>query len=230
MHWLTVLCQVASRFVRDNREIFVKTDSAEPDDLCCAAAPTISPTVTGVILVAISGVPSGYLSPTLNSYGEYTTTTTDLTQALQISIPLNNAGPFDLTPSNAMATSGGVSPEEGVTVGYSSSGDDLGPGSFNYVYLTQTAHTPPGATPQSGSNSFTAATGIPKDIESGVWYIDASNQLTAKWVNTDGTIVSTTIFQAQDTIGLTGDFNAVDSTFGPASELSFTFQPSANSG
>ena len=186
--------------------------------------------MTGVILVVNSGGPSGYLSRTLNSFGEYSSTTTDLTQALQISIPLNNPGPFDLTPSNAMTTSGGASPEEGATVGYSSSGDNLGPGSYNYVYLTQTAHTPPGAIPQSGSNSFTVATGIPKDIESGVWYIDASGQLTAKWVNTNGGIVSTTIFQSQGTIGLTGDFNAFVSILGPASVLSFTFQPSANLG
>ena len=200
------------------------------DDLCCAAAPTISPSVTGVILVAISGVPSGYLSPTLNSYGEYTSTTTDLTQALQISIPLNDAGPFDLTPSNAMATSGGASPEEGATVGLNSLGEDIGPGSDAYVTLTQTAHTPPGATPQPGSSSYTAATGNQRDIESGVWYIDASGQLTAKWVNTDGSIASTTIWKVDDTIGLTGDFSAFDSTYGPASVLSFTFQPSANSG
>jgi hypothetical protein len=73
----------------------------------------------------------------------------------------------------------------GGIVGFANTSDNLGAGSFNYAYLGGTTLTAPGIAASAGANSFINATGIPEDIETSIWSIDAGNAVTAQWINTD---------------------------------------------
>ena len=58
----------------------------------------------------------------------------------------------------------------------------------SYAYLGGTTQSPAGLPAfTGGDNSFSAATGIPKNIQSAIWSYDPKTQaITAQWVNTEG--------------------------------------------
>lgn len=86
---------------------------------------------------------------------------------------------------------GGVLPFFGGMTGFSSSSYSIGPGSSNYNYLGNTAHTEPDATPAPGDNTFTRATKLDEGIESAIWSFDVSSKvLTPQWINLDGSACS----------------------------------------
>ena len=39
---------------------------------------------------------------------------------------------------------------------------------------------------QSLTNSFTATSGVQKDVETSIWVVDTFNNITPRWVNTNG--------------------------------------------
>ena len=144
-------------------------------------------TVTGTVQISdtSSNTPVGFVSNVWNSFGEYVSTTIP-TQYLSVSVPVGNA--VDVTALNGPDS---TFPQVGGIQGFASTTPDLGAASFNYAYLGGTAHTAPGATPASGPNSFTAATGIGEDIESSIWSLGNTGALTPQWVNTDASSPAT---------------------------------------
>jgi hypothetical protein len=162
----------------------------------------------------------GYVSDTYNSFGEATTTSNPADRLL---VTFNtSSSPFAITALNGPSVS---FPYLGAIVGFSSTSDDLGAGSFNYLYLGGTVLTPSGSPPVSGGNTFSDATGIPENIESSIWSVSVGNTLNAQWINTDLSSPTTDPFYTEDTLGFTGDFTAFQAEFGPATPVSFTFVP-----
>ncbi|KAB5590182.1 hypothetical protein CTheo_6375 [Ceratobasidium theobromae] len=140
--------------------------------------------VTCNVLVKQDSTTLGYVSPVWNRYGEYGTFQASSSGALQVQFSYDDSSQnrLDLTaingPSNTFPMFGGI-------VGYSS-GDDLGPGSFDYIYLGGTASTPVGSPPVNGPNSFDAQKDYNRKIESAIWkYTPSTGQLIPQWVNTN---------------------------------------------
>lgn len=183
-------------------------------------------TITGYITV---NGPSTYVSGTFNSFGEYDTTT-NLSDALLVSFDPTVA-PFSLTETNNPASSS--YPYFGGVVGFASTSSNLGAGSFNYTYLGGTIQSAANATPGNGSNSFTNSTGIPEQIESGIWSISNTDVLTAQWINTDSSAPATYVVTASccgNEVLLTGDPVAFGNSFGTYTLDTLTFVCTAQNG
>ncbi|KAG8977381.1 hypothetical protein FRC05_001779 [Tulasnella sp. 425] len=175
------------------------------------------------------GTDYGFISPVWNGFGEYGQVQSSQDSALvvtfNVSPDASSTSQLDFTADNSPSA---TYPFFGAIDGFASTSDNLGPGSYNYAYIGGTTQTPAGSPPNSGGdNSFTAATGIPEDIESAVWTYDAStNAITAQWINTDGSSPATHIVYANDAnqaFALTGDVGSFQSTFGvPYPEITFT--------
>lgn len=83
----------------------------------------------------------------------------------------------------------------GLVQGRDNTSTDIGPGSFNYLYLTGVGETDPGATPQTPGNYASLVSGQPMASESAVWTIDvAAGLLRPVWVNADGSTPDTVLF------------------------------------
>ena len=65
-------------------------------------------------------------------------------------------------------------------------------------------------------NSYSGATGLPADVESNVWTIGVTNDLNPSWVNSDGSVATTSTFYVpgDGTFVITGDAEAFASMFG----------------
>lgn len=169
---------------------------------------------------ADTGADLGFVANIWNTFGEYGALTPDATNRLEVTF--TPSAPFSITAVNGP---NGNFPFVGGIKGFSSTNPDLGVGSFNYTYLGGTVQTPPNSPPQNLPNSFTQATGIPEPIESAIWSLSSSNELTAQWVNTDLSKPATHILrqQAEGIFALTGDPTAFRNTFGPSTAVEFTF-------
>ncbi|KAL1938240.1 hypothetical protein VTO73DRAFT_11884 [Trametes versicolor] len=178
---------------------------------------------TGTIQVTdtVQGSVLGWVSSAANGYGEYGLTG-DVLSALSIVLNLcdSNSSPFDITTANGLS----AYPYFGGVVGFSSSGDDLHSGSFNYVYIAGTSQVARGPA-QSGPNAFTAASGTRKDIESAVWTLSSTNALVFNWVNSDGsTAPGTLVYVASaNAFTYTGDLAVFRIRFSPGNAVTFTF-------
>ena len=151
----------------------------------------------------------GFVSNVWNSFGEYQITTTP-SQYLTVSFSPG-------TEQNIIATNGPNAGEPLVVgiQGFYSSNADLSSSNANYLYLGgSSTPTAPGATPQSGDNSFTNATGSAEDYESAIWSYGANNSLLAQWVNTDGSKPATYLEYSEGVLTMTGDPSAFQSTYG----------------
>ncbi len=179
-------------------------------------------TVTGTVQITdtSSNTSIGFVSNVWNSFGEYVSTTTP-SQYLSVSVPVGNA--VDVTALNGPNA---TFPQVGGIQGFASTSANLGAGSFNYAYLGGTTHTAPGATPTSGPNSFTAATGIPETFESSIWSLGGTGSLTPQWVNTDASSPATHLVVITGILVLTGDTTAFGSTFGAFTNAGLTLVPS----
>ncbi len=163
----------------------------------------------------------GFVSKTWNDFGEFVVTTTP---SDYLSVSLNPGTQQNVTALNGQNAS---FPLVGGIVGFANNSDNLGSGSFNYAYLGGTTATAPGATPQTGANAFTSATGIPERIESAIWTINDANQLKPQWINTDSSKPATHLMDITGILVVTGDTTAFRNTFGPASNVALTFVPTA---
>ncbi|KAH7109964.1 hypothetical protein EDB81DRAFT_954171 [Dactylonectria macrodidyma] len=161
----------------------------------------------------------GYMSDFFNIFGERTTAA--FADALKVDYQVSSsiASQLNLVTVNSEAY---VDLEylSGI-VGFGNSNSDLGPGSYNYLYLGASLATPPGSTPQSGiDNSFTRATTLAKNVESALWKIDLNTlELTPQWVNTDGSTPAVYVGFAQNIVIVTGDITAFMNRFGNTVQL-----------
>lgn len=191
-----------------------------------SAAPNPNPgctTRTGTLLVSGAGVPLGtVVSRVPNEFGEYGITT-DAEDALQVQYAdCGNNLPVDLVTMNGVADFtffGGIT-------GFANTAPNLDPGSANYAYLGGVTPTAPSSPPESAANSFSYATGRQEDVESAIWRVNsADGAVTARWVNTDGSMPTTNIvyYEPEDFLLLSGDATAFEVEYGSSSVVALTF-------
>ncbi|KAJ7100943.1 hypothetical protein B0H15DRAFT_944235 [Mycena belliarum] len=160
----------------------------------------------------------GYLSPLWNAFNEYGLFQASPDGALELafSYPPGSPSQISITAANGPSA---VYPFFGAIVAFYSTSNDFDLGSYNHAYLGGTTQTAAGAPPSpEGSNSFSAGTGIPMDIESAIWSYDpVTHALTAQWINTDGAAPPTHIVYVNDSnhaLAITGDVVALRVAFG----------------
>lgn len=185
--------------------------------------------VSGYIQVAdaANSTLAGYLTTELNIFGEYGYTSTNVTEALQVSFSYDPTSPggIEITAANGLDA---AAPLFGFIVGYASISGDLAVESYNYNYLGGVIHTSAGVPPTSGVSSFKDLTQISEDVESSIWEYDPSTQLLApNWINADSTASpSALVYIGSDLapfFAITGDVAEFNSTFGVSAD-SVTFK------
>jgi hypothetical protein len=114
----------------------------------------------------------------------------------------------------------------GAVVGPSSTSNDLG-NDYNYDLFTGTNYSAPGAVPAAIGNAYSG-----QDAEASIWQIDGSNNITAQWINTDGSAVNAVIWYlaSANGLGLTGNFADFDAAFPGAVQITLKYVPSGPSG
>ncbi|KAI0344526.1 hypothetical protein BDW22DRAFT_1354602 [Trametopsis cervina] len=198
------------------------TPSATPSAPTSPSGPQPTPCSGTVIrgfirATANDGSLDGFVSADTNSFGEFASTSS-ASQALIVTTCLEGSGPVELTMENAATTQTLL----GFVKGFADTDDNLSPGSFNYAYLAAVSHTPVGPA-QPVPNSFTS---LPEPSESTVWLFDGSN-LSAQWVNTDGTSLNPVILyvRGSDAFTITGDEAQFSATFGQSPAVTFSLVP-----
>jgi hypothetical protein len=196
--------------------------------MVCTLPGWAQPTCTGNIQVrnTDNNTVLGFLASHWNTFGEYDavvpSTSSVSPSALTVMFTYTPGAPFSLTASNGPDN---TYPLVGWIVGFASTSDNLSPGSHNYAYLGGTTATPPNSRAVAGANAFTNATGIPEDIESAIWSVSPTLALTPQWVNTDASKPATFAVTSTGIFVVTGDTTAFQNTFGPATNVAFTFVP-----
>lgn len=118
--------------------------------------------------------------------------------------------------------------------------NNFSPTSYNYAYIAGTGQStsiaiacvfferamlnaalaPYGVPAVSGPNSFDAATRRTDRIQSNVWALGSDNQLTASWVNLDGSRINTVIVRSvsgsEDNFIVTAGYSQFVDMFGPS--------------
>ncbi|KZP00267.1 hypothetical protein CALVIDRAFT_533912 [Calocera viscosa TUFC12733] len=166
-----------------------------------------------ISVYAVGQGPAGWLSATvMNVTGVYSTTTTDKTQALKVSIPCLTTNPSLLKAANG--------PDSKTPyVGFIQEEDepDIAPGADNFGLIGPTASTASGAKPAVGDSYYDVITDDTTFIEASVWKYDSKTyELTAAWINTDGSSQPATLFWDTDYywFGFTGDLGKLISEYG----------------
>lgn len=83
------------------------------------------------------------------------------------------------------------------------------------IFISSSA--PAGSTPQRQPNAFSAAAGVPEDVESAIWSINsATGVLSTNWVNTDGSVPAQFLqfIPSSNAFAVTGSVAQFDATFG----------------
>ncbi|KAI0694092.1 hypothetical protein C8T65DRAFT_699079 [Cerioporus squamosus] len=156
------------------------------------AVPRLSNRVTtGKNAVYAGSSISGYSRGTVNAFGEYRSTI-DESQALLVNI---------CQGSNVHSIYAQRS-------------------SYNYAYVDGTVQTTTNSPAVSGANSFSAATGNERKIQSAVWSLGADNSLMPSWVNANGARVSALIVHVvsgtEDSFVVTDGYSSYVNMLGPS--------------
>ncbi|EJU06638.1 hypothetical protein DACRYDRAFT_92553 [Dacryopinax primogenitus] len=192
-------------------KVLASRHSASP-----SPSPSSGPTSVCSGFVSVYSVgqgPSGWLSATvMNATGVYSTTTMDKSQALKVSIPC-------ITKDHSALKAYNGPDKKTCYVGFIQEEDepDIGAGSENFGLIGPTAWTDSGAKPAVGDNYYDVITDDPTLIEASVWkYNSKTTELTAAWINTDGSSVPSTLFWDTDYywFGFTGDLGKLISEYG----------------
>lgn len=127
-----------------------------------------------------SGQPLGYISKSLNTFGDYYFTT-DCTAAM-------------LNPQlYSGALTNPAKPRGYANVGFTSFfNPTFSTSSYGFAYMGGTPSTPTGSAPVS-STQHSDGEGASYFVESNVWSLGANNELIATWVNPDGNPAPTNI-------------------------------------
>ncbi|KAG8895987.1 hypothetical protein FRC00_006656 [Tulasnella sp. 408] len=150
-----------------------------------------------------SGEPLGYISKSLNGFGDYYFTT-DCTAAML------NPQLFSGALTNP------AKPRGYANVGFTSfSNPTFSTTSYNYAYMGGTPSTPTGSVPVS-STQHSDNEGASYFVESNVWSLGANNELIPTWVNPDGNPGPTVIGYvpgASNGIVITGNISEFSNAF-----------------
>ncbi|KAK5996234.1 hypothetical protein PT974_04666 [Cladobotryum mycophilum] len=124
-----------------------------------------------------------------------------------------------------MTNSNHPHPFLGLVQGRDSTSADEQPGSFNYLYLSATEHTPVGSVPLLVGTTYNDNTGLSKLSESSVWSFNvATKQLAPAWINTDGNpAVNLQLFTQSNGLYAGSDPDAFHTRFpAPVTRITFT--------
>ncbi|KAG8819183.1 hypothetical protein FRC17_010573 [Serendipita sp. 399] len=141
-----------------------------------------------------NNVPLGFLAKNLDSVGHYQyTASQNNAMIVTFQAPL---GATSVTRQQLTTVNGASSfPLLGLVQGRDDINGNLATGSYQYVYFASTNPSAPGATPQNGGNSYTAATGTVRTYESSVWNINlVTGAASVQWINTDSSTPTTFLF------------------------------------
>ncbi|KAG8847181.1 hypothetical protein FRB91_012037 [Serendipita sp. 411] len=145
-------------------------------------APTTT-TYTGVIEVHDSASNDflGYITKdTQNGISKYST---DLSNAETFTFEATTGSTVEQAEITAQDGIDGY-PFLGLIEGYANNDSTLGDGNWQYLFVGGTSHSAPGATPQTGANSYWISS---REWESSVWTINsATGDITPQWINPDG--------------------------------------------
>ncbi|KAF5389138.1 hypothetical protein D9757_004984 [Collybiopsis confluens] len=172
--------------------------------------------ITGSLHIhdAANGKSLGYVSNTLNSFGEYGLLTMSSRRRLKVKVDTTNSeGPLNI------ATLNGPDADFPFLVGIDGYANDvsdgLNVGKYNYAYLGAGSRTALGSCPVLGAqNSFTKDTGIKEGIESMIFVLEpAMLNLLPRWINEDGSKPTTYLGLFKDTLFFTGDKDVFEEVF-----------------
>ncbi|KAL0956999.1 hypothetical protein HGRIS_003100 [Hohenbuehelia grisea] len=187
------------------------------------------PPITGYISLTCDSPiaePDGpvYISSNANAFGEYTPTT-DLSEVLAISVPASSGSPTGMTALNGNLRVN--FPNVVAILGFATTSGDMSPGSANYAYIGGSTSTPPGSPAVTQPNSYSAAAGVPRGVESAIWQRDANNRLTIAWTNEDGSRpeVFFAYVPGANAFIITGDPAAFSANFGTTIACEATLVP-----
>lgn len=145
-----------------------------------------------------SGEPLGYISKSLNAFGDYSFNTDCM-------VAMVNPQLFSGALTNP------AKPKGYANVGFTSFlAPTFGTSSSNYAYMAGTSATPTGSVPVS-STQHSDGEGYNYLIESNIWSLGANNELIPSWVNQDGNPAHTEIGYvpgAANGIVITGSLSA----------------------
>ncbi|KAJ7139561.1 hypothetical protein C8R44DRAFT_867697 [Mycena epipterygia] len=160
-----------------------------------------------------SGQVTGYISKSLNSYGEYKgvspdSDSSDVNHRMVVSLDQSANGTQSLlvknAPNNDYPFLGGIGGEEGSAIGNNGS----------YLIIGGTGSTTSGDKPSYCGNTFTDSTNDLRKCASSIWVYDsATGVVTPQWTNDDGEVVAAYIGYTNGAFLLTGSKKKFESTW-----------------
>ncbi|KAJ6519304.1 hypothetical protein C8R45DRAFT_17737 [Mycena sanguinolenta] len=182
-------------------------------------------TSLGYLKCSSDGQVTGYLSKSMNSFGEYIGVSpdddsNDVNHRMLVNMDITANGTQSIlvknAPDNDYPFLGGIGGEEGSTIG--SDGD--------YLLVGGTESTASGATPSYCGNTFTDRTNTLRKCASTIWvYNSTTNEVTPEWTNDDGTVVSANIGYVDGAFVLTGNKTTFENTWSDSVQwITLTFE------
>ncbi|KAJ7275567.1 hypothetical protein B0H12DRAFT_267222 [Mycena haematopus] len=189
------------------------------------ASPVQETTSLGYLRCSSKGKVTGYLSKSLNSYGEYIgvspdSDSNDVNHRMLVNLDVTANGTQSIlvknAPDNDYPFLGGIGGEEGSTIG---SGGD-------YLLVGGTESTASGAPPSYCGNTFTDRKNTLRKCASAIWvYNSTTNAVTPQWTNDDGTVLSANIGYVNAAFVLTGNKTEFEDTWSDSVEwITLTFE------
>ncbi|KAJ6574003.1 hypothetical protein DFH09DRAFT_1277021 [Mycena vulgaris] len=167
----------------------------------------------GYLKCTSEGQVIGYISKSLNSFGEYKgvspdSDASDVNHRMLVSLNQSTDAPQSLlvknAPDNDYPFLGGIGGEEGSTIGQT--GD--------YLLIGGTGPTKSGDTPLYCGNTFTDRTNKLRKCESAIWvYNSTTGVVTPQWTNADGEGIAAYIGYTNGAFVLTGSIEEFENTW-----------------
>ncbi|KAH6888960.1 hypothetical protein BKA70DRAFT_1140452 [Coprinopsis sp. MPI-PUGE-AT-0042] len=143
------------------------------------------------------------------------TSTLDESGALIISPSIDDAIALSATydslvtnPSQLRNPTDPKFPLLGLLQGRDNQGLDIGPGSYNYLYLmtVDATGTPKGSSGALIPNAYTELTGIDLLVQTDIWTLEtATGRLVPQWVNSDGSMITGQLYMQNGGVYVLGD-------------------------
>ena len=171
-------------------------------------------TKCNILVTRTDGSELGYLKPAWNDYGEYGTFQDSQSGALEVRFPKGSTSQIDFWADNSPSPK---YPYFGSSTGWSVDDDSIGQGSPNFAYLVGTQQTPKGSPAAEAGDSFSDSTVFDKNVQSAIWKYESNTQeITAQWVNMDGSRPGTYLFHSDDEnsfLGVAGDIAELNTVY-----------------
>ncbi|KAJ7151550.1 hypothetical protein C8R46DRAFT_487509 [Mycena filopes] len=183
---------------------------AQATSLLLLAASVQAATSLGYLKCTSQGQVTGYVSKSLNSYGEFKgvspdTDATDRNHRMLVTIDQAATGVQSLIVENIDNDDADYSFLGGIGWTTGVNGTTIGRDG-NYVLMGGTGLTLPGAVASRCGNTFTDRTNKQRNCASAIWVYNATtNAVTPQWTNDDGTVVVGNVGYVDAAFLITGD-------------------------